>query len=132
MGPRSVLVSHQLFPKLRLGVVPWPDGGECSDDLREILMRQFDLLHTPTKTKTDRDPRVRSADDSPSRAGRRPPIRRTSSGTASVGGQPRPSPEPEKPKQEEPWADKLKRLQRNVNTRSSDSLGEEPARKRRL
>eukprot|EP00928_Gymnodinium_smaydae_P012048 TRINITY_DN14394_c0_g5_i1.p1 TRINITY_DN14394_c0_g5~~TRINITY_DN14394_c0_g5_i1.p1 ORF type:complete len:369 (-),score=67.62 TRINITY_DN14394_c0_g5_i1:185-1291(-) len=39
---RVKTVSRELYEKLRFGTLPWSEGGPCSDDLRAILMRQFD------------------------------------------------------------------------------------------
>eukprot|EP00929_Paragymnodinium_shiwhaense_P003457 TRINITY_DN103997_c0_g1_i1.p1 TRINITY_DN103997_c0_g1~~TRINITY_DN103997_c0_g1_i1.p1 ORF type:complete len:454 (+),score=87.44 TRINITY_DN103997_c0_g1_i1:235-1596(+) len=41
--PKVMPVSSDLFEKMRREPLPWPEGGPCSDDVRSILMRQFDL-----------------------------------------------------------------------------------------
>mmetsp|Transcript_72627 Transcript_72627/g.135676 ORF Transcript_72627/g.135676 Transcript_72627/m.135676 type:complete len:463 (-) Transcript_72627:87-1475(-) len=45
--PSLVLLSSELFNKVHAGTLSWADGGACSDSLRTILMRQFDLSHQP-------------------------------------------------------------------------------------
>merc|ERR1711971_1133392 len=39
--PRIVLVSGELFRLLRSGLVSWPGGGPCSNDLQSAMSRQF-------------------------------------------------------------------------------------------
>lgn len=98
--PRMVLVSKELFVKLRAGSVAWPDGGVCSADLRAILMRQFDLSHLP---------------------GAPQPI------NGARGNRPT-SPEPRR-EDPANWKDKLKQLRSGVNRRlSSEDLDAHPQR----
>jgi len=104
-APQLVLVSSELFSKLRSGVLPWPDGGPCSDELRAIMMRQFDQSHN----------KQRQSGDSPARARRR--TLTTAGSNTSLGSGRTGSPESDRPGREEAWADKLRALKGNVNNR---------------
>lgn len=91
---RLVLVSLELFRKMRGGALPWLDGGSCSEELRAILMRQFDMSYMPAaRRKHSRSPR---------RKGR--------GKTDSF----RDSPEPQN-RGGGDWADKLKDLKQKVH-----------------
>mmetsp|Transcript_117045 Transcript_117045/g.303514 ORF Transcript_117045/g.303514 Transcript_117045/m.303514 type:complete len:455 (-) Transcript_117045:38-1402(-) len=98
--PRLVLVGRELLGMMRCGIPPWPDGGPCSEDLRCVLNRQFDMW--------------RRREDSPPRSLQR----RGSSGSlaGSVGGGGRGG-SPEPVRREEGWADKLRALKRKVNSK---------------
>eukprot|EP00931_Biecheleriopsis_adriatica_P034391 TRINITY_DN19869_c0_g1_i1.p1 TRINITY_DN19869_c0_g1~~TRINITY_DN19869_c0_g1_i1.p1 ORF type:complete len:471 (-),score=97.80 TRINITY_DN19869_c0_g1_i1:51-1430(-) len=119
--PRLVLISGELHGKLRSGVLPWPDGGPCSEDLRSILLRQFDLSHLEASN---------ARGSRPERKGAPPPRRQGSQGALVPGRQdrsaegsarrPRGSPDATRDQKEDEsggWADKLKRLKASVNSR---------------
>lgn len=114
--PKNVLVSPELLSRLRAGELSWSEGGACSEDLRTILLRQFDTSHI---------------------AGGRPAGRPSGSprqaGSRALALLPDASPEANRGGKEEGWADKLKRLQANVNRRQSSSelLGETSKQKQR-
>eukprot|EP00746_Dinoflagellata_sp_MGD_P011398 gnl/MRDRNA2_/MRDRNA2_123881_c0_seq1.p1 gnl/MRDRNA2_/MRDRNA2_123881_c0~~gnl/MRDRNA2_/MRDRNA2_123881_c0_seq1.p1 ORF type:complete len:389 (-),score=67.13 gnl/MRDRNA2_/MRDRNA2_123881_c0_seq1:41-1207(-) len=60
---RLCLVSDELFERIRAGNLPWLDGGHCSQDLRAILERQFDVVPTAPELARQRnrgreDPRL--------------------------------------------------------------------------
>jgi len=119
--PRVVLVSQELFGRLRSGTLPWPDGGPCAEDLRAILLRQFDMSHNSAMIRRN----SRDAGGSPLRG-----LQRRNS-NASGGF----SPDAERPRREqEGWAEKLKKLQTNVNRRQMEpveALTDGTQRKRR-
>jgi len=102
--PKLVLVSRELLGMMRAGVPPWPEGGPCSDDLRAILVRQFDMWNL-------RGSGSRSFDCSPPRG-----LHRRGS-NSSLGGGRSGSPEQERPRKEEGWADQLRALKRKVNSK---------------
>jgi len=119
--PRAVLVSQELFGKLRSGTLPWPDGGSCGEDLRAILLRQFDMSHNSALIRSNNRP----AGGSPLHG-----LQRRNS-HASGGGA---SPDVDRPRREEDWAEKLKKLKTNVNRRQMepvDGLTDGVLRKRR-
>ncbi|CAE8591796.1 unnamed protein product, partial [Polarella glacialis] len=129
--PRLVLVSNELFAKLRSGMLPWPDGGPCDEELRAILLRQFDA-----SSNSQRSP----AYDSPPRGKGRKGEGRRGDGGKGRGPQdftmpgPPSGPPPSANRQEDTgnWADKLKKLKLNVNSRQdlgSVSEPQEPSRK---
>jgi len=117
--PRVVLVSQELFGRLRSGTLPWPDGGSCGEDLRAILMRQFDMSHSSALVRSNSRPVGGS------------PVHALQRRNSNVGGA---SPDVERPRREEGWAEKLKKLQTNVNRRQMepvDALTDGGLRKRR-
>lgn len=116
--PRAVLVSQELFGKLRSGTLPWPDGGSCGEDLRSILLRQFDMSHSSALVRSNSKPAL------PSQGLQR---RNSNPGPGA-------SPDAERPRRDEGWAEKLKKLQTNVNRRQmepADALADDVLRKRR-
>ncbi|CAE7671811.1 rnp24 [Symbiodinium sp. CCMP2456] len=90
-APRAAAVGGELRGRLREGTVPWLDGGPCSEDLRAMLLRQCGISAP---------------------APRRSPPRHS-----------RPRPPPRAPAKRAPeespasWAEKLKKLKSNVNSR---------------
>lgn len=90
-APRAAAVGGELRGRLREGTVPWLDGGPCSEDLRAMLLRQCGMSAP---------------------APRRSPPRHS-----------RPRPPPRAPAKRAPeespasWAEKLKKLKSNVNSR---------------
>lgn len=48
-APKLVLVSNELLKRFKAGVLPWSEGGPCSEELRSILMRQFDMSYVPQR-----------------------------------------------------------------------------------
>lgn len=118
VAPRLVLVSNELFVKLRAWQPPWLEGGPCGEDLRSILLRQFDRSHE------DRGG-ARRLDDGDARG-----LRRRASG--DVGNTSRgASPEAvDRPDQQEVWKDRLRGLRTNINRRQEAGLAEDPRRKR--
>merc|ERR1712187_253505 len=120
-APKVVLVSRDLFERLRSGTVPWPDGGPCSDDLRTILARQFDQSHVSV-TRNRSPPRQQR---------RSSPPRRTGSSTLAESrrGSSPDRPRPEIHDDRDPrrssgaagggWEEKLKALKMNVNNGAS-------------
>jgi len=110
-APRLVPVGAELLGKLRSGVLPWPDGGPCSAELRSILLRQFDMSHLET-----------------SKGGRR-----QSSPPRTRGGLGRPQGQTESKNRvtedSMSWADKLKKLKGSVNSREDLGPVSEPPRK---
>lgn len=118
--PKAVLVSQELFGRLRSGTLPWPDGGSCGEDLRAILLRQFDMSHSSAL--------VRSNSNS------KPAFGLPSQGLQRRNSNPGASPDAERPRREECWAEKLKKLQTNVNRRQmepADALADGVLSKRR-
>mmetsp|Transcript_4387 Transcript_4387/g.8785 ORF Transcript_4387/g.8785 Transcript_4387/m.8785 type:complete len:454 (-) Transcript_4387:16-1377(-) len=118
--PRAVLVSQELFGKLRSGSLPWPDGGSCAEDLRTIMLRQFDMSHSSALIRRNSGSVVGS------------PVSGVQRRNSNSGG--RASPDAERPGKEEGWAEKLKKLQSNVNRRQMepvDALTDGVLRKRR-
>lgn len=112
--PRLVLVGQELLGMMRAGSPPWPEGGGCSDDLRCVLLRQFEQWTLAR----------RSSDTSPPRA-----LSRQGSGPlALTRSSSRGSPEPQR--REEGWAAKLRALKRKVN--SKQDLMEEATKRERL
>eukprot|EP00927_Polykrikos_kofoidii_P072987 TRINITY_DN69069_c0_g1_i1.p1 TRINITY_DN69069_c0_g1~~TRINITY_DN69069_c0_g1_i1.p1 ORF type:complete len:440 (-),score=69.12 TRINITY_DN69069_c0_g1_i1:75-1343(-) len=92
--PRLVRVSTELYERLRVGTLPWIEGGPCSDDLRSILMRQFDKSLVASSSKRRRAGNGNFGGPSPERVDEKP-----------------------QPRREEGWAEKLKALKVNVNSR---------------
>jgi len=69
-GSRLCLVSDELFPRICAGQLPWLDGGTCSQDLRAILERQFDVVPTApelarqnSRNRGREDPRLDGSGD---------------------------------------------------------------------
>lgn len=109
-APQATPVSTELFPRLRAGVLPWPDGGPCAEELRAVLMRQFGLTYAGSK-KEDRPPPP--AREPP--PGRRRGPDRADSDLAPRGG--RSSPPAAAKGDNSNWAAKLKALKGGVNNR---------------
>lgn len=135
--PRLVQVSRELFQMLRVGHLPWPDGGACTEDLRSTLMRLFGLSSSSTSQGHQERERSRGRQRDTYRDGNRgsspgrgrhrrvendPRLERPPSTCTA-------SPAPEKPQPVEAWADKLKRLSGNVNKRQEEP-GMEAARRK--
>lgn len=123
--PRLVLVSPELFEKVRSGVLPWPEGGPCSDHLRDILARQFDISHIPSRGRSRSRDRNRRQQNIRPGGDRGPPQGSDRGGDRggdrrqSNGGQPARAPSPEAPV-DTAWADKLKALRGTVSRRNSN------------
>jgi len=94
--PKVVLVSRELLGMMFAGVPPWPEGGYCSEDLRAVLLRQFELWELGTNR--------------PSEGGRFALSRRDSNSTLARSTQGYKLPA-------EDWKSKLRALKRSVNSR---------------
>lgn len=107
--PKLVLVGRELLNILRAASPPWTEGGPCSDDLRCVLLRQFEQWGLYR----------RSGDISPPRQ-----LARQGSGSLQLArsGRRGDSPEAQAPRREEGWANKLQALKRKVN--SKQDLGD--------
>lgn len=120
--PRLVLVSPELFEKVRSGPLPWPEGGPCSDHLRDILARQFDVSHIPSRgrsrSRRNRRGQAPGSDRSAPQGGSHPGGDRGGDRGAGGRGGARP-PSPEAPV-DTAWADKLKALRGTVSRRNSN------------
>jgi len=101
-SPRLVLVSQELLGMMRAGTPPWPEGGPCSDNLRYLMVRQFDMWNLSAR---------RRPADSPPRG-----LRRANS-SGSFDGPRQRSPGNGRGRKGEGWEDQLKALKRKVNSK---------------
>lgn len=104
--PRLVLVGRELLNMLRAASPPWTEGGHCSEDLRCVLLRQFEQWGLYMRQE------LRSGDASPTRQ-----LSRQGSALSLTRSNSR-GESPERPRRDESWTDKLNALKRKVNQNS--------------